>query len=178
MRWVCVIRAKENKTMASRNDNYWKPHVRKYNRAAGLLNHRFSEVAQACADAVGYPNHVLEIAAGTGLITQSVVHQATRYTVTDATPEMLEVLHQRFGDNANAVVQRADALNLDYPKSRKNEWVWRGEGPGPTSSPPTAPPTRVPLRPGRLARPARRPAATTCPNFPFNNFLITTKSGI
>jgi phosphatidylethanolamine/phosphatidyl-N-methylethanolamine N-methyltransferase len=101
--------------MTSRNDNYWKRHVRKYNRATGLLNHRFSEVVQACEDAVGNPDHVLEIAAGTGLITEAIVPHAKRYTVTDATPEMLEVLHQRFGHDARVVVQNANALDLGYP---------------------------------------------------------------
>jgi ubiquinone/menaquinone biosynthesis C-methylase UbiE len=82
-----------------------------------MLNRRFFEMARAVADAVGDSEDVLEVAAGTGLLTAVVVPCAKRYVATDATPEMLELLRRRLDSVPNIEVRLADALRLDFADS-------------------------------------------------------------
>ncbi|HJN72509.1 MAG TPA: class I SAM-dependent methyltransferase [Myxococcota bacterium] len=98
----------------SGDGEYWEKNARRYDRATLLLNKNFSGMAQAVADAVAGSEDVLEIAAGTGLVTAAVVPVVGRHIATDRSPEMLEVLRGRLDGQANLEVRTADALDLDF----------------------------------------------------------------
>jgi len=101
--------------VTTRPDDYWQKQARRYDRATLLLNQRFPEVAEAVAEALPADAEVLEVAAGTGLVTQVAVSRARRYLATDGSPAMLEILRGRLGEQAHLEVREADALALDLP---------------------------------------------------------------
>ncbi|KAJ3048846.1 hypothetical protein HK097_010145 [Rhizophlyctis rosea] len=61
-------------------------------------------------------NKVLEIAAGTGLVTIEVVKVVSELTATDLSPDMLSILSTRLAENNHANVQTeiADVMSLQY----------------------------------------------------------------
>lgn len=61
-------------------------------RATLLLNMSCNDMGRAVADAVSGSAEVLEIAAGTGLVTREVAPVVDRHVATNQSPEMLEVL--------------------------------------------------------------------------------------
>jgi len=103
--------------MTDHEDRYWKRRARHYDRAIGWVNRRVPAMARAVAGAVGEGGAVLEIAAGTGLVTKVVAPHAERYVATDSTPEMLDLLRQRMRGAENIEVRLADALSLEFPDS-------------------------------------------------------------
>ncbi len=56
--------------MSEKNAANWERNARRYDRATLLLNTSFDDMAQAVADAVSGSADVLQIAAGTGLVTR------------------------------------------------------------------------------------------------------------
>ena len=78
-----------------------------------LLNKNFSQMAKAVAEAVSGSSNVLELAAGTGLVTREVAPMVGHHVATDLAPEMLDVLRARLDGVSNLEVRVADALNLD-----------------------------------------------------------------
>ena len=101
--------------MARQDHNYWKRHARRYDRFTTLLNRRFSDMALAVANAIGENQDVLEVAAGTGMVTEVAAPRARRYVATDTTGEMLDLLRHRSRNLPNIEVKSADALSLDFP---------------------------------------------------------------
>lgn len=85
----------------------------------GLVPYIFIDYGQDLADRVAAlnPEKLLEIAAGTGVVTcmlQEALGDSTHMTVTDLNPEMLEVTQGKLGDFKNIKVQPADALALPF----------------------------------------------------------------
>ena len=105
-------------TRVTEQDNeYWRRQARRYDRVTPMLNRHFFEMARAVADFVGDSQDVLEVAAGTGLVTEVVVPRVKRYVATDTTIEMLELLRHRLSSVPNIEVRSADALSLDFADS-------------------------------------------------------------
>lgn len=98
--------------MSTPEQHYWERNAQRYDRATLMLNRRFSEMAGAVADAVQTEGTVLEIAAGTGLVTAEAAPGVERYIATDRTEEMLTILRGRLGELPNLEVRVADALDL------------------------------------------------------------------
>ena len=98
-----------------RHREFWRRQARSYDRAIDLLNSRFDEMAlDVAAEVEGA--EVLEIAAGTGLVTQRLAPRAKRVVATDQSIEMLDILRARMeeigGDNIH--IQLADAVELPF----------------------------------------------------------------
>lgn len=96
---------------------YWQRHARRYDRVTLIINRRFRDMARAVAEAVQGAQDVLEVAAGTGLVSEIVAPGVARYMATDATAEMLEQLRLRLDTVDNVEMRVADALALDFPDS-------------------------------------------------------------
>ncbi len=94
---------------------YWERNARRYDRATLLLNRRFHEMASLVAEAVRGAGTVLEIAAGTGLVTAEAAPGAARYIATDGSEEMLSILRARLGQVPGLEIRTADALHLELP---------------------------------------------------------------
>jgi len=97
---------------------YWSWHAKRYDRITLLLNRRFPDMVARVAETVRGKNDVLEIAAGTGLLTKALARAAGNLVATDRSPEMLWVLRarlQRAGLSDRVQVREADAVALDFP---------------------------------------------------------------
>jgi ubiquinone/menaquinone biosynthesis C-methylase UbiE len=103
--------------MIATSPRYWKRHARRYDRVTLLLNRRFEAMAGHVAESIRNSRRVLEIAAGTGLVTARVAPAVGTLTATDSSPEMLAVLQARVEAEGltNVVVEETNALALDYP---------------------------------------------------------------
>ncbi|MFN8011279.1 MAG: methyltransferase domain-containing protein [Holophagaceae bacterium] len=98
-----------------RADPYWARHARRYDRATLALNGNFERMARDAAARVEGLD-VLELAAGTGLVTRELARTAKRVVATDLSEGMLAVLRGRLDDlgAANVEVRPADATALDF----------------------------------------------------------------
>jgi ubiquinone/menaquinone biosynthesis C-methylase UbiE len=105
-----------SETGKSKNTRFWRDQARRYDRAIGLLNRRFDAMARDVAFAVRGRSEVLEIAAGTGLVSQRVAPEVARLVATDTSAEMLALLQQRLraAGQTNIEIQPADALALPF----------------------------------------------------------------
>jgi len=71
--------------------------------------------------AVLKPRHVLELAAGTGIVSKALKDQLdsdTHLVVTDLNGPMLEIARSKIGDRANTEFAVADAMQLDFADDR------------------------------------------------------------
>ena len=98
----------------SEQTSYWSRQARRYDRATLLLNRRFRQMAERVARDVAEAESVLEVAAGTGLITAVAAPGIARYLATDLSPGMLQLLESRFVGHAGLEVRPADASSLDF----------------------------------------------------------------
>ena len=78
--------------MAQTDSRYWKRHARRYDHATLILNRRFGAMADRVAESIRGAPRVLEIAAGTGLVTARIAHAVEVLVATDRSPEMLAIL--------------------------------------------------------------------------------------
>lgn len=98
-------------------DPFWARHARRYDRATLALNRNFWRMArEAAVKTTGL--EVLELAAGTGLVTRELARTARRVVATDLSQPMLAVLRGRLGAQGatNVEVRAADATALDFPE--------------------------------------------------------------
>lgn len=81
-----------------------------------MLNGRFDHMVARVAELVEDSARVLEIAAGTGLVTQAIAGVVDHLVATDTSEAMLEVLRARMADAgvSNVQVRQADALALPF----------------------------------------------------------------
>jgi len=101
--------------MSASQQAYWRAQTQRYDRVTLILNRRFSEMARAVAGLTTGAGDVLEVAAGTGLITAEIASGVGRLVATDASAEMLALLQGRMAESDNVQVRQADALALDFP---------------------------------------------------------------
>lgn len=95
---------------------FWRRHANRYDRVARLLNGNFDKMATRVAELVDGSGRALEIAAGTGLVTQVMAGVVGQLVATDASEDMLQILRGRMADlgASNVQVRTADALALDF----------------------------------------------------------------
>ncbi len=91
---------------------------RHYDRGLGpvLFDHFAQDIAQRAA--LRAPRAVLEIAAGTGVVTRrlrDVLHPQAKLTATDLNAPMLEVAQAKFAPEEQVEFSVADALALPFP---------------------------------------------------------------
>jgi ubiquinone/menaquinone biosynthesis C-methylase UbiE len=93
---------------------FWKGQARRYDGAIRVLNRRFEEMTGRVRELVSGRGDVLELAAGTGLVTQRIAPVVTRLVATDRSDAMLEVLRGRMADVPGVEIRSADALALPF----------------------------------------------------------------
>jgi ubiquinone/menaquinone biosynthesis C-methylase UbiE len=96
-------------------DPFWARHARRYDQATLALNRNFEAMARDTAERVR-DLEVLELAAGTGLVTRELARTARRVVATDLSESMLAVLRGRLNaqGSTNVEVRAADATALDF----------------------------------------------------------------
>lgn len=101
---------------ADKNPKYWARYARRYDRATLLINRRFPQMARHVAGALTGRGDVLELAAGTGMVTVEIASVVRSLVATDMSPEMLAVLGKRIEalGMTNVIVKEADVSALTF----------------------------------------------------------------
>lgn len=119
-RWGWPVHSNyERKDMTAKDNDgsaFWRQHARRYDRATNVLNRRFNRMVELVIQDVRGRARVLEVAAGTGLVTVELARAVSTVIATDQSPEMLAALKSRLEANAalNVEVRAADATRLEF----------------------------------------------------------------
>ena len=105
--------------MAADNSDrqFWERHARDYDRSMKLFGGPLPRICELAAGAVAGSGRVLEVAAGTGLITAALAPRVGRLIATDYADAMLAALQKRVHDEhlSNVECRRADISALEDP---------------------------------------------------------------
>lgn len=96
---------------------YWERHATNYDRSMLLLGRPMPRMLELTAQAVSGCESVLEVAAGTGLVTTAIAPHVNRLTATDYADAMIARLRGRVAEAglSNVTCERADVYALSYP---------------------------------------------------------------
>lgn len=96
--------------------DYWERHARNYDRSMVLLGGPMKRTVELCAESVQGCDRVLEVAAGTGLVTSAIAGAAGEVVATDYAAAMVERLERRVREQglANVRCEQADIYDLRY----------------------------------------------------------------
>ncbi|HEY0714796.1 MAG TPA: methyltransferase domain-containing protein [Polyangia bacterium] len=99
------------------DERFWRKNARRYDRSIHLLNRRFPQMVDMVVQDLGQCGEVLEIAAGTGLVSLPLARAVPNLVVTDLSSEMLAIARGRLNEGGLTQVEsrQADALNLEFP---------------------------------------------------------------
>lgn len=94
---------------------YWEKNAKRYDLSMALLGGPLPRTATLCSEAVR-GLHVLEVAAGTGLITAALARTAASVTATDYSGAMVEKLSERVAREGyrNVTCETADLYSLRF----------------------------------------------------------------
>lgn len=99
--------------------DYWERHASKYDASVRwTLGKPLSRMSDLCAEAVRGHQRVLEVAAGTGIVTSAIAETCGSVVATDYAEAMVEVLARRIRAEGHDNVQfeQADIYALPYPE--------------------------------------------------------------
>lgn len=100
--------------------SYWDKHAKHYDRSMKLLGGPLARMVELAGDAVRGAARVLEVAAGTGLVTSALAAGADEVIATDYSAPMVSALEQRMRDAGlrNVHCEQADLYALRFePRS-------------------------------------------------------------
>ncbi len=106
--------------MTQSERDFWEKTASRYDRVSkGVLGRPLARTVELTAGAVAGAGHVLEVAAGTGLLTVGYAHRVGRVVATDYADNMLEILRERMKDAGilNVETARRDIYALGYPQA-------------------------------------------------------------
>jgi len=95
---------------------YWERHAKRYDRSMKLLGGPLATMVELTAQAVRGVPQVLEVAAGTGLVTRAIAGSAVEVTATDYASAMVEELEARIRREgfSNVRCEQADLYALRF----------------------------------------------------------------
>ena len=99
-----------------RGRSYWERHANRYDASTRILARPIPRMLELAVDAVRGRDRVLEVAAGTGLVTTALATAAGEVVATDYADAMVVKLEQRVRDAGltNVRCERADLYALPY----------------------------------------------------------------
>lgn len=103
--------------MTNRNDrDYWDRHASNYDRSMLFFGGPVPRMVELTAGAVRGAARVLEVAAGTGLVTPALARSATEVVATDYSAAMVAKLEARAREHglANVRCEQADMYSLQF----------------------------------------------------------------
>lgn len=102
--------------MSDDERSYWDKHAKNYDRSMSLLGRPIPRMVQLAAEAVRGAGRVLEVAAGTGLVTPALAGGAREVVATDYSAAMVAALEQRVRSAgvANVRCEQADLYALRF----------------------------------------------------------------
>lgn len=104
-------------TAAEEDDRcYWDQQAKRYDLSMRLLGKPMPRMLQLTEQALRGADRVLEVAAGTGLVTRVVARSAGQVIATDYAPGMVQVLQSRVRDEGlgNVTCEQADLYALRF----------------------------------------------------------------
>lgn len=110
---VLAVDASSGRGMSKTDTSFWQQQASRYDAVTLRLNPSLPHLAGELAKQITETCEVLEVAAGTGLLTEHLAHRSGRYLATDREPAMLELLSGRVGAR-QLEVQVADATSLPF----------------------------------------------------------------
>ena len=98
---------------------YWERHAKNYDRSMALLGGPIPKMVDLAAQGVRGAGTVLEVAAGTGLVTVALARSAGEVVATDYAEAMVVRLRERLRDSGltNVRCEQADIYALPYPQA-------------------------------------------------------------
>lgn len=95
---------------------YWDRHAKNYDRSMVLIGRPIPRMVELAAEAVQGASRVLEVAAGTGLVTPALARAAQDVLATDYSPAMIATLEERVrrAGLANVRCEQADLYALRF----------------------------------------------------------------
>jgi phosphatidylethanolamine/phosphatidyl-N-methylethanolamine N-methyltransferase len=101
---------------SERDRNYWERHAANYDASLRVLARPLPRMLELTMQSVRGADNVLEVAAGTGLVTTAIAANVGRLTATDYTSAMVNVLRERTTQLAlsNVTCEQADIYALRY----------------------------------------------------------------
>lgn len=98
--------------------DYWERHARNYDASMRwVLGRPLPRMLELAAEAVRGRRRVLEVAAGTGIVTSAIAPSCDSVVATDYATAMVEALQRRIQDSEldNVTCEQADIYALSYP---------------------------------------------------------------
>ncbi len=105
-----------NNRTADKDRRYWERHAAKYDMSLGPLGRPLPKMLELVAEAVAGKHRVLEVAAGTGLVTAALANVGGEVVATDYADAMVARLQTRARDLGlgNVDCQQADIYALPF----------------------------------------------------------------
>lgn len=102
--------------MTDGDRRYWDKHAKNYDRSMSLLGRPIPRMVELAGEATRGLGRVLEVAAGTGLVTPALAAGAGEVIATDYSSEMVAALERRVRDAriANVRCEKADLYALRF----------------------------------------------------------------
>ncbi len=99
-----------------RERGYWERHAKRYDRSTRFLGRPVPRMLQLAAEAVRGRARVLEVAAGTGLVTAAIADGVGELIATDYAPGMVKQLEARVrgAGLVNVTCEQADLYGLGF----------------------------------------------------------------
>jgi len=97
--------------------DYWERHARNYDASLRwVLGRPLPRMTELASEAVRGKGKVLEVAAGTGIVTEAIAQTCESVAATDYAAAMVEALKQRVQDAGlkNVTCEQADIYSLPY----------------------------------------------------------------
>ena len=98
---------------------YWERNASRYDASARLIGRPLPRMLELVADAVDGADRVLEVAAGTGIVTTALAGRAKQVVATDYAAAMVEVLERRVRCEGleNVRCEQADLYALPFDEA-------------------------------------------------------------
>lgn len=102
--------------MTDEGRKYWDTHAKNYDRSMALLGRPIPRMVELAGEGVRGVARVLEVAAGTGLVTPALAAAANDVVATDYSAAMVATLQRRVGDAGltNVRFEHADLYALRF----------------------------------------------------------------
>lgn len=103
-------------TGSGEDRQYWERHARRYDRSVSLLGRPLPRLLALVSKAVEGCSRVLEVGAGTGLVTSALARSAAMVVATDYAQAMVRILEQRVRKEGlrNVTCEVADLYALGF----------------------------------------------------------------
>lgn len=102
--------------MSDSDRSYWDKHAKNYDRSMSLLGRPLPRMVELAGEATRGLQRVLEVAAGTGLVTPALAAGAREVVATDYSTAMVAALEQRVREAGmtNVHCEQADLYALRF----------------------------------------------------------------